>query len=168
MLAMAGELLPRSRAGSPTRLYLRPWWGCLRLRKSAQVYPRQNERRPQRGYGSPNHRQAAPAGVTPPAPKLPVFAVSDIRPVGTGSLVGFFTVRIGKEPTRITVHGWRLLRQKDQEVISAPQESWEDGDGRRKYRNLFEYPKSWRPALTDAVLAAWREHERHQVPEQRP
>jgi len=85
-------------------------------------------------------------------------------PVRTGNLLAFADVRIGREPTALVVRKFRLIQQPGQVAfLSGPQEHWNDpATGERKYKNLFEYPKAWRPAITDAVLAAWREHEAQQ------
>jgi len=125
---------------------------------------RQADGRPPIGRPHPPQQQGAAArqqGTAPsPPPKSPAFLVSDVRLVRTGSLIGFCTVRIGKEPNAVLVHGWRLIQQPGQSAfISPPQESWEGEDGKKKYRNLFEFPRAWRQPLTDAITAAFEEHE---------
>ncbi len=79
-------------------------------------------------------------------------------------------MRIGREPTAIIVRKFRLVQQPGQAAwISPPQESWNDpATGERRFKTLFEFPKAWRPAITEAaiteaVLAAWREHEQREA-----
>jgi len=98
--------------------------------------------------------------------KLPDFVVVALTPVETGNLLAFASVRIGRQPSAMTVHKWRLVRHGDRDILTAPQETWQDDDGQRRYKTLFEFPKSWRQPLADVVIAAWREHEQQQAQQQ--
>jgi len=98
--------------------------------------------------------------------KLPDFVIVALMPVETGNLLAFVSVRIGRQPSAMTVHKWRLVRHGDRDILTAPQENWQDDDGQRRYKTLFEFPKSWRQPLADVVIAAWREHKQQQAQQQ--
>ena len=113
-------------------------------------------------------QQQTATGNTASAPKLPPFEVVELTPVQTGNLLAFVSVRIGREPTAITVHKCRWIRQPGQvPFFLPPQEFWDGDDGKRRYKTLFEFPKAWRQPLTNAVVAAWEE-QRQQATEARP
>ena len=100
----------------------------------------------------------------PPEPKrkLPAIEVFGFEPPEKpGNLLCFFSVRVGKEPTALTLHQCRLVRQGTQSPwFSPPQASWLDADGARRYKTLVDLPRDWREAILSAALAAWQDRER--------
>lgn len=105
----------------------------------------------------------------PPAPaqpahtstggKAPVFLIVDLIPVRTsGNLKAFVSVQVGP----LTIHKLRLICQPGQAPwVSPPQESWTDRTtGETKWKALLDFPQAWKSPLTNAVIAAWEEHQR--------
>ncbi len=68
-----------------------------------------------------------------------------------GSLRALADVKVGP----LIVHKCRFIRQDGQKAFLAPpQETWEDGGGKRHYAPLVTFPDFWRDALTEAVADA--------------
>ncbi len=97
-----------------------------------------------------------------PTKKLPTFEVIELKPVEQGNLLAFVAVRIGRDPTAITVREFRLVQQPGQAAwVASPQRSWiDEATGQRRYTNLFEFPREWRQPLTNTIITAWEEHQR--------
>jgi DNA-binding cell septation regulator SpoVG len=94
----------------------------------------------------------------PPEPKkAPAFEVVDLRLIeNAGSLRAYASVKIGP----LTVHDFRIIKQADQDAwVSVPQKSWNTPEGERRFSPLLELPPDWKRPLSDAVIAAWQEHE---------
>ncbi len=88
-------------------------------------------------------------------PTFEVIALSLFN--GAGPVKGLATVRLSG---LITISECRIVKAEGEPArVLLPQKTFLDDDGGRRFSTLVEFhERSWRAALTAAVLEAWRDH----------
>ena len=89
--------------------------------------------------------------------KIPKFDVLSITILDAGALKAYATVKVAN---LFTISEIRLIQSETAAAwCSLPQKTWTDDTGKRRYATLMEFhEKSWRDALTAAVVEAFHDH----------
>ena len=90
----------------------------------------------------------------------PKIRIERIYPVkGRGNLRAFVDFWIGDSLFR----SWRIIQEEGKAPwVSPPVESWEDGEGKRRYKRLIVFSDSLQEQVAAAILGAWEEWEQQE------